>query len=251
VPVGLAALTVLLAAAASGCGSDDKPAARSERPGASIAKVGSFKLRESDLPPDYRRQFVRIGCYGPVPAHPAFAHRGRCPRDSTRLPAGAMLFRGCTRGQVRVARARICESAAFAGASRGAPGNAVGLFAFRYRGAGAAALALERLRRVALSGYDLPAFPEVRYPHLVKHSLAVSMLGDDAPRGVVVEYAVNSADAHDSNPNPALAVYLWRRGRVVAGLSFTGDRAPGAALHVGDFAEPAMLRLAQRVDASA
>lgn len=115
----------------------------------------------------------------------------------------------------------------------------------RYRGARAASEALARLRRVALGGYALPGFADLRFPHLVKHSLPVSRLGAEAPRGVVIEHAFDEADVRDSMPDPAIAAYLWRRGSVVAGISFTAFRATEGGLRIGGFAQPQMLRLAR------
>jgi hypothetical protein len=253
-----AALTAL---AVAGCGSQDdrKPTTNAAvDPDSPVAKVDRFELRASDLPAGYRREVVYIGCHSRRPAHPtAFETRGSCAGRSAPLPRGyseANVGTGCTRGKLRVYGASRCESAAFGRRDRGTLGApAVGLFALRYNGSGAAADGLRRVRDVARSGgYAILGGPQVGTGGEVTHSLAPAKLGDEAPRGVVTDVVSEDRELRDSDPDPSFALYLWRRGRTVVGMTFAGMTAPAsAARRIGDFDERAMRRLASLVDARA
>lgn len=193
----------------------------------SYSDVDIFRLSSNDLPAGY---------------------------DVLELTGGGACALRRTRRQVKELGATHCDDAVFSNGVSSDDGRTYGrLFTYRFLDEQRAAAALPRMRRSALRrfgmrspiiGVDNPDFGPALFS---RHSLAVSGLGDDAPRGVRLEqhatrghrllYAVN--------------LYLWRDGSVVAGLSVAGRdemKSSGATGLAGNADPQATLRIAQRID---
>ncbi len=201
---GYACLSVLLLAVVAG-GAVGAASARAAA-GSSEAKVERFLLTKADLPAGYkleeRRRLSRRGC------------PGRISPAAVRKQLTKLGFRGCALA-VFVKEVDV--------------GNGVSYLeypesvAVLMRDKAAASAALRILRRMLLA--MLPS--ELG---LAVHSLPVSGLGDQAPRGFT--FAFGEVNAF---------VYIWRRGNVVAWTSSSD--------FLDQFDAGMALKLARRLDA--
>ena len=157
-----------------------------------------------------------------------------------------------TSRQLKALAVTRCDVAAFANAYSDKSGRTLGrLLTYRFADDRQAAAALPRMRRSAVrSGAASPVIDlgtgEPGPARVSRHSLPVSGLGDDAPRGVRIERHANDGQLLD-----AVNLYLWRNGPVVAALSVTGPdetKASGATGLAGSVDPAATLRIAQRID---
>ena len=134
---------------------------------------------------------------------------------------------GCSRRVVTRAALRRLRAMRVAGCSlakwRRADGAPVFLVAYSFDDASSASAALPQFRKDFLA--DATDSDGVRV--LSKHSLAVSGLGHEAPRGGRVELG-------DGSQRATMFTYWWRRDKVVATLAMVGAAGPRAALTLAD-----------------
>ena len=141
--------------------------------------------------------------------------------------AGVISADGCSRRVVTRAALRRLRAIRVAGCSlakwRRADGAPVFLVAYSFDEASSASAALPKLRKDFVA--DSTDSDGVKV--LSKHSLAVSGLGNEAPRGVRVELSGGSQRA-------STFTYWWRRDKVVATLAMVDAVGPRAALALAD-----------------